>query len=157
MARSPNRLGVVLYLLCSTALLIGFGACVLADVAGDEPRGSLTHTIEKSQIDASSATRVEDLLVGRLPGVEVIRLDDGSPSVRVRGRSRLQGSVEPLYVIDGTITGPGSLFSLHPVDIESIRILKGAQAAIYGHRAGNAVLVVTTGSAGASPAISDPR
>jgi hypothetical protein len=77
--------------------------------------------------------------------------------VRVRGPSRLRGQVEPLYVIDGTITGPGSLFSLNPSNIESIRVLKGAEAALYGHRAGDAVLVVVTDSAGSSTAITEPQ
>jgi TonB-dependent SusC/RagA subfamily outer membrane receptor len=87
--------------------------------------------------------RVEELLIGRFPGVRV-----GSEyRVRVRGTSTLSGTGEPLYVIDGIPVSalPGrALDGIHPGDVERIEVLKDAAAtAIYGSRGASGVIVVT--------------
>ena len=101
-------------------------------------------------------------LQGRVPGVQV-RTDSNAPggsvSVQIRGTSSLSASSQPLYVIDGFpisndyINKPGTgwgsnpnpLNSIDPSNIESIQILKDASAtAIYGSRANNGVVIITT-------------
>ena len=85
-------------------------------------------------------------LQGRLAGVQVNT--DAAPgsegaSIRIRGISSINGS-DPLYVIDGIATNE-NLSSLNPSDIESIQVLKdAASASIYGSRAANGVIVITT-------------
>jgi len=84
-------------------------------------------------------------LQGRIPGVNVSA--DGNPSgsatVRIRGIGTL-GSKDPLYIIDGIPTKSG-MHELNSADIESIQVLRDASAAsIYGSRAGNGVIIITT-------------
>ena len=84
-------------------------------------------------------------LQGRIPGVNVSA--DGNPSgaatVRIRGIGTLNSN-DPLYVIDGVPT-KGGMHELNSADIESIQVLRDASAAsIYGSRAGNGVIIITT-------------
>ena len=83
---------------------------------------------------------------GKLPGVDIVTdaaPGGGSSSIRVRGMSTVN-ACDPLYVIDGVATTE-NLNSLNPADIESIQVLKDASSAsIYGSRAANGVIVITT-------------
>jgi TonB-dependent starch-binding outer membrane protein SusC len=118
---------------------IGYGTQRRANVIG-----SVT-TVRSEEITSSPASRVSNMLAGRLPG-GIFMQESGIPgndqaTIRVRGNATL-GNNAPLIVIDG-ITGR-DLNSLHPDDIESITVLKDASAAIYGARAANGVILVTT-------------
>ncbi|MBO7367131.1 MAG: TonB-dependent receptor plug domain-containing protein, partial [Paludibacteraceae bacterium] len=99
----------------------------------------------KEPISEGSAN-VLNSMEGRLPGVQII--SDASPggsgsTIRIRGMSTVNGN-EPLYVIDGVATNE-NLSSLSPSDIESIQVLKDASSAsIYGSRAANGVIIITT-------------
>ncbi len=90
-------------------------------------------------------------LQGKVAGVTV-NLNSGmpgkSPDIRIRGYRSLTGSNAPLYVIDGMpVAGGGRQIDFNPNDIESINILKGqAASALYGLRAANGVVVITTKS-----------
>ena len=95
----------------------------------------------------TSVARVEELFEGRFPGVRVLRLPGGGISVRVRGGSTLNGSDEPLFVIDGMPIepGPGGLIGINPADIAKIEILKDiGSTSFYGVRGGNGVVLITT-------------
>ncbi|MDO7851481.1 SusC/RagA family TonB-linked outer membrane protein [Hymenobacter convexus] len=84
-------------------------------------------------------------LQGRVPGVNITTdgAPDGNVSVRIRGIGTL-GNNDPLYVIDGIPTKDG-INQINQNDIESIQVLKDASAAsIYGSRAGNGVIIITT-------------
>ena len=91
--------------------------------------------------------QAEELLAGRFPGVQVLRVQGGI-AVRIRGESTITGDKEPLYVVDGmTIeAGPGgALTGINPSDIESIQVLKDiGSTAQYGVRGANGVIVITT-------------
>jgi TonB-linked SusC/RagA family outer membrane protein len=118
-------------------------------------------TVNSSQYKDQSIIGVDQALQGRAAGVQVTQ-NSGTPgsgiSVRVRGAASIGASNEPLYVVDGlpVITGSTSqlaagnqqtngLNDLNPNDIESIEILKdAAAAAIYGSRASNGVVLITT-------------
>jgi TonB-dependent SusC/RagA subfamily outer membrane receptor len=80
-------------------------------------------------------------LAGKLPGV-TFRMPDGRPGASATIQIRNMGT--PLYVIDGIQQDEGQFNNLAPNDIESITVLKDASAAIYGVRAANGVVVVTT-------------
>jgi TonB-linked SusC/RagA family outer membrane protein len=95
----------------------------------------------------SPAVDMSNSLAGRLPGVVVIQ-PDGEPGydgaiVRIRGTNTL-GNSSPLIVIDGIPDRAGGLGRLSPMDIESVSVLKDASAAIYGARAANGVILITT-------------
>ena len=113
-----------------------------------ERRADLTGAVSVIKIDElkdlPSANPIRNLQ-GRVPGVFITT--DGSPgaraTVRIRGVGTL-GNNDPLYVIDGIPTREG-LQTLNQYDIESFQVLKDASAAsIYGSRAGNGVIIVTT-------------
>jgi len=109
---------------------------------------SAVSTVSSDELHGVPAAQVEQLLEGRIAGVQVIRLPSGSISVRIRGRSSIYGDTEPLYVVDGMpvqVTVGHGLSWLNPGDIERIDILKDASAtAMYGVRGANGVVVITT-------------
>jgi TonB-linked SusC/RagA family outer membrane protein len=122
-------------------VVIGYGTRRKTDLTG-----SLSQ-VKSKDINAYPSTNVVQSLNGRAPGVQVIQNSGapGSPiSIRIRGTNSIQGSSEPLYVVDGfPITGNPTM--LTNADIESIDILKDASAtAIYGSRGANGVVLITT-------------
>ncbi|MCD0468768.1 TonB-dependent receptor [Flavobacterium sp. JAS] len=100
-------------------------------------------TVSSKDIAAVPITNAESALQGRAAGVTVVNGAPGSsPTVSIRGLSTM-GNSAPLYVIDGVLTG--NLSGLSPNDIESISVLKDASTtALYGSKAFNGVIVVTT-------------
>lgn len=106
--------------------------------------GSVT-AINEEELTAAPVGRISNALAGRLPG-GIFMQESGEPgndaaTIRIRGNTTF-GENQPLVVIDGI--PERDLNSLNPEDIESISILKDASAAIYGSRAANGVILVTT-------------
>ncbi len=130
-------------------VVIGYGTVKKSDLTGS------VVSVEADQLTKGLATSPADLLQGKTPGV-VITNKGGAPgagsTIRVRGGSSLSASNDPLIVIDGLpisstgISGQSDVLStINPNDIESFSILKDASAtAIYGSRASNGVIVITT-------------
>ncbi|MEE0996348.1 MAG: TonB-dependent receptor [Paludibacteraceae bacterium] len=129
---------------------IGYGRVKAKDKTGS------TQTIKEDMLKNSTAPSIDAALQGRVAGVSVTS-SSGQPgaaaSVRIRGTSSLSGSNDPLYVVDGMPIGGGTdksassnpLASINPADIVSMEILKDASAtAIYGSRASNGVIMITT-------------
>ncbi len=86
-------------------------------------------------------------MLARIPGVRVVDMIEGGMSVRIRGSSSFVGSEEPLFVIDGLPiqSTDGALDTVNPSNIESISVLKDADAtAIYGSRGANGVILIKT-------------
>jgi len=114
--------------------------------------GSVT-TVSSKELTLSPVSSISNALAGRLPGA-IVQQNGGEPgndaaSILIRGSSTL-GNSSPLIVVNGI---PGrDLNSINPNDIESITVLKDASAAIYGARAANGVILVTTKSGVESPA-----
>src|SRR5215210_66323 len=112
---------------------------------GTQKRGSLTGsiaTVTSKDLDRVHAgSTVSTGLAGKLPGV-TFRMPDGRPGASATIQIRNMGT--PLYVIDGIQQDEGQFNNLSPNDVESISVLKDAAAAIYGVRAANGVVVVTT-------------
>lgn len=126
-------------------VVIGYGTQKKASLS------SAVATVNVDNIQKLPGANVANLLQGQVPGVSA-NFASGAPGaapvVRVRGTATI-GNNNPLYVIDGI---PGDISSINPNDIESINVLKDASAAtIYGSRASNGVIVITTkrGQAGA--------
>lgn len=130
-------------------VVIGYGSVKKSDATGS------VSVIKPDEIDAGISTSAQDLLVGASPGV-VVTTNGGDPTgggtIRIRGGSSLNASNDPLIVIDGVPMtnqsqggGMNALTMINPNDIESMTVLKDASAtAIYGSRASNGVIIVTT-------------
>ena len=130
-------------------VVIGYGT-----VKKDDMTGSVT-AIRADEINRGAITSTQELLKGKVPGLHVIPGDGGpgsSSTIRIRGAASLNASNDPLFVIDGVPIavdgGAGManpLETINPNDIESFSVLKDASsAAIYGSRASNGVIIITT-------------
>ncbi|OLE56296.1 MAG: hypothetical protein AUG74_19545 [Bacteroidetes bacterium 13_1_20CM_4_60_6] len=104
--------------------------------------------VTAEDIDRQPGQPIEELLMGRFPGVMVTRAADGTLSVRIRGTTSIRGSNEPLYVIDGVEIQPGpggSLAGINPRDIATIEVVKDpAGEALYGVRGANGIILIKT-------------
>lgn len=94
---------------------------------------------------SENSGNIMNSLAGKLPGVNVVpdAAPGGTGSIRVRGMSTANSSNDPLYIIDGVPTD--NINCINPADIETMQVLKdAASASIYGSRAANGVVVITT-------------
>lgn len=114
--------------------------------------GAISAVTAKDLDHVHGGSTVSSGLAGKLPGVS-FRMPDGRPGSSANIQIRNMGN--PLFIIDGIQQDAGQFNNLSPNDIESITVLKDASAAIYGVRAANGVVVVTTkrGRAGSGNAI----
>ena len=137
--------------LLPAALWIGFlTACAhpkQTSQGANPPATNPGAVVTSDDIQRNPGQPVEQVLMGRFPGVVVTRVAGGI-AVRIRGTTSLEGSNVPLYVLDGIIIDPGpngSLSGINPEDIESIEVLKDAVSTwMYGMRGANGVIVIKT-------------
>ena len=141
-------------------VVIGYGRAKKNDLTG-----SVT-AIKPDEMSKGITSSASDMLVGKIAGVDV-QTGGGQPGtgaqIRIRGGASLNASNDPLYVIDGlaidnnTNNGMSNILAMiNPNDIESFTVLKDASAtAIYGSRASNGVIIITTkkGRAGQRPTV----
>ncbi|MEQ9441329.1 MAG: TonB-dependent receptor [Cyclobacteriaceae bacterium] len=140
----------------SEVVVVGYGTQKKADITG------AIATMEAKSIEERPLARVDQALVGQMAGVRV-QQTSGVPGkgfrVQVRGTGSINANNEPLYVIDGfplevagqnssgSFSGGSPLDNINPNDIATIQVLKDASAAaIYGSRASNGVVIITTKS-----------
>ncbi|MCK0130209.1 SusC/RagA family TonB-linked outer membrane protein [Flavobacteriaceae bacterium F08102] len=128
---------------------------------------SAVTVLKMKDVDVLGTTSVENMIQGQIAGVDVVNSSAApgtAPRIRIRGTATLSGNAEPIWVVDGVMLENGvpatpaqlndpdflksfnsSIGGVNPSDIESLTILKDASAtAIYGTRAANGVIVVTT-------------
>ena len=134
--------------LLDEVVVVGYGTMKRKDLTG-----SIT-TVNSKELNVGAYTDPGQLLQGKVPGLVVVQNSDpngGVNSLTLRGASTLNGSTEPLYVVDGI---PGvNLNLIPPSEIESIDVLRDASAtAIYGSKAANGVIIVTTKRGADGPA-----
>lgn len=112
------------------------------------PDDPSTVTAEEIARAPAPGESIEKILQGRVAGVHVEGTPDGGIAVRIRGGSSINGSNEPLYVVNGVPITPGpngSLTGINPYDIASITVLKDAASmTMYGARGANGVIVIKT-------------
>ena len=124
----------------SEFVVVGYGVQRKSDVTG------AVSTIKPSEITDQPITRIDQALQGKAAGVQV-STTTGQPGENIRVRIRGIGTInsnDPLYIVDGIPTQDISGI-VNPEDIESFSVLKDASsAAIYGSRAGNGVVIITT-------------
>ncbi|NLE33942.1 MAG: TonB-dependent receptor [Bacteroidales bacterium] len=129
--------------------VIGIDA-VIAIGYGTQKKATLTGSVAAVQgedLARTPATTLSSTMIGRMPGV-IVNTRSASPGeenlqINIRGKSSWQSGNNPLIIIDG-IANRSGFERLNPNDIESISVLKDASAAIYGSRAANGVILVTT-------------
>ena len=122
-------------------VVVGYGTQKRENIVGS------VATVGGEDIQKSANLNVSNAMTGRVAGV-VATQGSGEPgydnsNIRIRGTNTL-GDSSPLVVIDGIPARPGGFARLNPADIEDISVLKDASAAIYGARAANGVILVTT-------------
>ena len=132
-------------------VVIGYGQVTKKDATG------AVATLKAGNMNKGAITTPQDMLTGKVPGLLIVP-GDGQPgsgtTIRIRNGSSLSASNSPLIVIDGVTTSDDAgvgmsnvLGALNPEDIESFSVLKDASAtAIYGARAANGVVLITTKS-----------
>ena len=130
-------------------VVIGYGTVKKTDMTGS------VSTVRADQVNKGIVSSPSQLLAGKAGGV-VVTAGDGAPgsasTIRIRGGSSLTASNDPLIIVDGLPVGTHGvggmsdpLSSINPDDIESFTVLKDASAtAIYGSRASNGVIIITT-------------
>ena len=134
-------------------VVIGYGSVKKQDATGS------VMAIKPDELNKGNRVSAQDALVGKMAGVNVVS-STGAPgegaTIRIRSGASLSASNDPLIVIDGvpvdnsTIEGASNIIgSINPEDIETFTVLKDASAtAIYGSRASNGVIVITTKKGG---------
>ena len=120
-------------------VVVGYGTQKKADLTGS------VAIVNAEEMKKTSNSNISTMLEGKVPGVQIT--SDGQPgadpAVRIRGIGSF-GSTAPLYIIDGVPVGT-TIRDFSPNDIETIQVLKDAAAgAIYGSRAANGVVIITT-------------
>ena len=130
-------------------VVIGYGSVKKEDLSGS------VVAIKAEEMNKGAVTSPEELIMGKVPGLAVAQGDGGPGSgstLRIRSGSSLNASNDPLIVIDGIPVAnnsapgtPNALSTINPNDIETFTVLKDASAtAIYGSRASNGVIIITT-------------
>jgi TonB-linked SusC/RagA family outer membrane protein len=181
------RVGTIGYASASRSVSVDAGGIATADVAlrlspftldaivrtvtGDQAKREVGNVINSFRPESLVPTRpianMNDLLVGRVPGVHVLpgNLTGAGARVRIRGTSSLSLNNEPLYIIDGIRmtsdnnsssigiggTNPSRVNDINPEEIEDIQVIKGpSAAALYGTAASTGVIIIKTrrGAAG---------
>ncbi|MCB0569817.1 MAG: TonB-dependent receptor [Phaeodactylibacter sp.] len=162
---AENTLAIVLDIaseILDEVIVVGYGTQKKSDLTG------AVSSVSGDELRSSITTNIDQALQGRVAGVQVTQNSGqpgGAASIRIRGSNSITGSSEPLYVIDGIpFQGDGNsvagfdwaggangqnrvnpLSTINPNDIVSIEVLKDASAtAIYGARAANGVVLITT-------------
>ena len=119
------------------------------DMPDPSPTRPLTGTtVTADDLAQNPSQPLEKVLQAHVPGVTITTTPGGWLSVRIRGATTINGSSEPLYVIDGMPIQPGpdgSLVGINAADIASIEVLKDASSlAFYGIRGANGVILIKT-------------
>lgn len=146
--------------------MVGVGEVVVTALGIKKEKKALGYSVQEvktEDLNKTGDTQVTSALQGKVAGLLINESGSGlggSTKVTIRGYSSLSGNNEPLWVVDGIpfsnegggggsqwgdLDRAGKIFDLNPEDIETISVLKGANAAaLYGSRAGNGVILITT-------------
>jgi TonB-dependent SusC/RagA subfamily outer membrane receptor len=148
-----NRKSVVVSVTTALVLVLATAGCSKPSARTQAPKPATAaatvesgNTLVASEFEQRPVSRIEELFIGRFPGVQVYSTD-GGVQIRIRGATSINGSGEPLVVVDGQQMTQGSngLVGINPRDIAKIEVLKDAVAmAEYGVRGGNGIIRITT-------------
>lgn len=128
-------------MLDDVVVTVAYGAAKKSTLTG------AIQSVNSEKIDLRPTSSVAAALEGTTSGIQVYNTygsPGSSPTIRIRGIGTVNGDSSPLYVIDG-VPFEGNIADLNPGDIESMNVLKdAASAALYGNRASNGVILITT-------------
>lgn len=118
---------------------------------GVRKKGTITGsvaTVKSSAIESTPTAAFDQALQGQVPGLMVLS-NSGEPSaaatMTVRGTNSINSGTAPLYILDGVAISASDFNTINPADIESLTVLRDASStSIYGARAANGVIVITT-------------
>ena len=140
MARRDRIRAATSFVLATSVLIVG---CSTRGAAGttEAPRP----TTSSAEVNNASGKSTAEMLEGRFPGVNVIRVAGGGIKVRVRQSGGFDGRGDPLYIIDGVPTEPpDGVLNIELNEIARIEVLKdAASTSIYGLRGANGVVKIT--------------
>lgn len=123
-------------------VVVGYGVQRKSDLTGS------VASVKTEELNTFPSSNVGDMLRGKVAGINVTATSGrpgSAPDILIRGKRSLTGGNEPLYVVDGVPVDSEGFANLNNADIKSIEVLKDASAqAIYGARAANGVILVTT-------------
>ncbi len=127
--------------LLNEVVTVGYGTMKKSDITGS------VVSVDREQMMKKIPTNIGQALQGAAAGV-IVTAQDGAPdansAIRIRGIGTINGTADPLYVVDGVKVGTNANF-INPADIETIEVLKDASAtAIYGAEGANGVIMITT-------------
>ncbi|NKI33308.1 TonB-dependent receptor [Muricauda sp. DJ-13] len=128
----------------SEVVVLGYAAQTRGDVTGSVASVDMEEAVKTPVVNAA------EVLQGRVTGVQVVTNGNPgqAPKINIRGFGT-SNNTNPLYIIDGVQTDdPNVLNNINPTDIEQMNVLKDGAAAIYGARASNGVIIITTKSGG---------
>ena len=130
-------------LLLEEAVAVGYGSITKRSVS------TAISTVKGNKIADMPNSTMAQSLAGMSSGITLQQVNGepgAAPAIRIRGNGSVNSGNDPLYVIDGYPTTDAQLFNnLNPIDIEDIQIMKdAASSAIYGSKAGNGVIIITT-------------
>ncbi|MFN4313827.1 MAG: TonB-dependent receptor [Chitinophagaceae bacterium] len=120
-------------------VVVGYGSLRRSQVVGSVAKVGGAEITKQPVLTAAQG------LQGKASGIQIIASGDpgSQPQVRIRGTNTVQGDANPVYIVDGVITD--NIVGINNSDIESIEVLKDAASqAIYGSRAANGVILITT-------------
>ncbi|MDE6070886.1 MAG: TonB-dependent receptor [Alistipes sp.] len=123
-------------------VVIAYGVRKKNTVAGS------VSSIKTEKLESTPTAAFDQALQGQVPGLSVMAVS-GEPSVstvmKIRGTNSINSGTEPLYILDGVAISSADFNTVNPADIESLSVLKDASStSIYGARAANGVIVITT-------------
>lgn len=142
-----NRTEINVTMVLSTAeldevVVVGYNTTTRKEITG------AVASVDQASFNKGDMLNPMSLVQGKVPGLNIVRSNGGDPNggfqVRLRGLNSLSGGKSPLIVVDGAIW-TNSLDLINPNEIETVDVLKdGSAAAIYGTRATNGVILITT-------------
>ena len=123
-------------------VVIAYGVRKKGTIAGS------VSTVKADKVESTPTAAFDQALQGQVPGLSVIS-STGEPSaaatMQIRGTNSINSGTAPLYILDGVAISASDFNTINPSDIESISVLKDASStSIYGARAANGVIVITT-------------
>ena len=128
-----------------SAVAITAAACASGVTRQDQTQGTL---VTREDLARNPGEPLERVLERNVPGIVLTRTSDGSAALRIRGAATFTESTAfPLYILDGMpipAGREGAVPNVDPFNIESILVLKGNEAAVYGIEGSNGVIVITT-------------
>ena len=123
-------------------VVIAYGVRKKGTIAGS------VSTVKAEKIETTPTAAFDQALQGQVPGLTVLS-SSGEPSksaeLTIRGTNSINAGTDPLFVLDGIVISASDFNAINPADIESLSVLKDASStSIYGARAANGVVVITT-------------